>query len=76
MITFDKDSLPGGFREYRKLTVTSMAEIGPLTQEVKVVTSEGDYVLPVGWEGYVALDADEIPYPVEKSIADRTYEVV
>lgn len=62
-----------GWSEYRKVGTTKMVPIsGPCT----VVTQEGPYQLPLGWTGYLALDAKGYPYPVESSIHDKSYELV
>jgi hypothetical protein len=61
-------------RPWRKTATTEM--VGPiiLSRPTTVETSEGGYDLPAGWEGFIAIDADDKPYPVEKAIHDRTYE--
>lgn len=61
------------FEEYVKKGTTRMAFVqGPF----RVSTLEGVLELPEDWTGYIALDAKGHPYPVEKVIADRTYERV
>lgn len=63
------------FREYRKVGTTTAAGVG-LTEPCVVVTKEGEYELPVGWEGHIAIDADGDPYPIEAGVFDATYEEV
>lgn len=61
-------------KHYRKISTTEM--VGPITlsQATAVATNEGDYMLEAGWEGYIALDNDDMPYPVAKHIHEATYE--
>jgi hypothetical protein len=61
---YDRDNLPpeGDFQEYRKRGTTLMA---PLAGPAVVVTKEREYSLPDGWQGFLALDRDSDPYPVE-----------
>lgn len=61
------------FEEYRKIAVTDMAPVeGPFI----VSTKEGAIQVPKGWKGYIALDTDGDPYPVELSVAEATYRKV
>jgi hypothetical protein len=63
--TYGKDNLPSdafAWKDYRKLGTTRMVSlIGPFT----VITKEGPYTLPPDWIGYLAVDADGYPYPIE-----------
>jgi hypothetical protein len=71
---YDKDNLPPvGWAEYRKVGTTRMAPVsGPFT----VATKEGEYKVPEGWHGYIALDADGDPYPVTADMHAQSYERV
>lgn len=61
------------WRAYRKVTATEMrAAEGPL----EVATREGIYTLPEGWRGFIAVDPDGYPYPVELDAHRVTYEPV
>lgn len=64
-----------GWLKYRKITVTEMQWLSvPESEEVKIHTREGWYVLPGGWLGLIALDPDGFPYPVDQDVFWRTYE--
>jgi hypothetical protein len=69
---YDKDNLPtGDWVEYRKLGTTRMARVsGPFI----VTTKEGEYEVPAGWQGFIALDSDGDPYPVLFDVHARAYE--
>lgn len=55
---------------YRKTVTTRMTPVvGPFT----VTTREGDYSLPVGWLGFIALDVEGYPYPIEAEVHQRSY---
>lgn len=73
-LRYDRDTLPEhGWGSYRKKTVTRMTPIdGPCVIE----TQEGDYFLPEGWDGFLALDAEGWPYPLVASVHQRSYEPV
>lgn len=62
------------FSRYRKTAVTRA--MGPVTLSVStdIDTSEGTIELPAGWVGWIAIDADGMPYPIEKTIFEKTYE--
>jgi hypothetical protein len=70
---YDRDNLPSGpWVEYRKVGTTRMVAItGPVTVETK----EGEYPLPDGWQGFVALDTEGYPYPVDRAVHSRSYEL-
>lgn len=57
----------------RKTALTPML---PAKGPVTVVTQEGDYELPDGWEGFVAVDQAGYPYPIERTEQANTYERV
>lgn len=60
---------------YRKRDTTPISPLIELHERAMVVdTKEGEYKLPVGWRGRIALDADGDPYPIEESVFQRTYE--
>lgn len=44
--------------------------------EITIDTKEGEYVLPDGWDGYIAVDPDGDPYPIERKVFDEVYEAV
>lgn len=70
---YSADQLPDAdlFAEYRKTATTRMAPIeGPCV----VMTREGDFELPAGWRGFLAIDTGGYPYPVEAAEHARTYE--
>lgn len=71
---YDRDHLPDqGWARYRKVGTTRMAAVaGPLT----VQTKEGEYSLPDDWRGFIALDHEGYPYPVELEIHSQSYELV
>ena len=72
MKKFTKDELPAAeeFAEYRKTATTKLARIDG---QFEVETREGTLTCE---DGYVALDADGWPYPIEASVLARTYELV
>jgi hypothetical protein len=74
VIRYTSTNLPAvGWEEYRKLGTTRMAPvIGPCIVETK----EGEYELPDGWQGYVALDKDGDPYPIASEMQASAYERV
>ena len=63
------------FVEMRKTATTMMAPV-VYPEGAVVETKEGEYVLPAGWEGAIALDADGDPYPIALDIIAKTYEPV
>lgn len=73
-MTYDRENLPTGtWADYRQKATTRMiAVVGPFT----VTTKEGQYDLPCGWEGFIALDTDGDPYPIEIAVQSRSYEPV
>lgn len=68
---YDKHTLPkGDWQEYRKIGITSMIPVsGPLV----VVTLEGEYSLPAGWRGYIAVDTNGCPYPIDEAMHAKSY---
>jgi hypothetical protein len=76
MDVYTKDSLPmlvENMRRYRKVSTTPMCFVrGPFVVE----TQEGEYRLPEGWEGFLAVDQAGYPYPIEKSEHEQTYQEV
>jgi hypothetical protein len=74
VIRYSRANLPEGlYTEYRKLGVTLMIPmVGPFT----VLTKEGKYVLSEGWQGYVALDKEGHPYPIDAEAHASSYERV
>lgn len=68
---YTRDSLDGlKFEEYAKRGTTSLA---PVVGPCRVSGKQGLVELGEGWTGYIALDADGDPYPVELDVAERTY---
>ncbi|HEU5394694.1 MAG TPA: hypothetical protein VFV36_07805 [Candidatus Methylomirabilis sp.] len=67
MLRFDREFVADRsdrslWRAYRKVRTTDMLWIrGP----AEVATREGIYTLPESWRGYIAVDSDGYPYPVE-----------
>lgn len=57
----------------RKTALTPMLAV---TGPVDVETQEGNYQLPEGWEGYIAVDSAHFPYPIAKDEFERMYERV
>jgi hypothetical protein len=75
MTGYDKDNLPSvDWAEYRKTETTRMW--GPVPGPFTVETKEGEYELPADWLGFIALDADGYPYPVDASVHAQSYERV
>lgn len=74
MKRFDRDNLPVPVDEmglHRKTALTPMVMVdGPFT----VVTQEGDYTLPDGWRGFIAVDRAGFPYPIALTEYHETYE--
>lgn len=77
----DREHMPPGAEEptewlrWRKRGTTAATWfIAPRAGAV-VVTKEGEYELPSRWEGWIALDPDGDPYPIEASVFERTYEL-
>lgn len=69
---YTHNNLPDGdWVQYRKVGTTRMA---PVTGPCVVDTKEGEYRLPEGWQGFIALDSDGDPYPVAAEVHARTYE--
>lgn len=74
---YTKDHLPIPVSEmalHRKVTPTPM--FGPVTGPFLVTTQEGDYKLPYGWRGMIAVDKAGYPYPVELFEYHETYQPV
>lgn len=57
----------------RKVALTPML---PVTGPLLIETQEGEYELPEGWEGFVAVDQAGYPYPIAKDEYEKTYEAV
>jgi len=76
MDVYDKDHLPVPIEDmphYRKIGTTPMwFHHGPF----RVYTQEGDYTLPEGWRGYIAVDRAGHPYPIAEDEHATTYEKV
>lgn len=71
---YDRDHLPmpvGEMSLHRKTALTPMA---PVTGPFICVTQEGEYPLPEGWVGFVAVDREGYPYPVSQAAYLSTYE--
>lgn len=69
---YTKEDLPvDGWAEYRKVGTTRMT---PITGPCTVVTMEGPYELPDGWTGYLAVDTQGWPYPVDAAVHAESYE--
>jgi hypothetical protein len=72
----DKDHLPVAIGEmalHRKTALTPMVMVdGPFI----CVTQEGEYPLPDGWRGFVAVDKAGYPYPIALAEYHETYEPV
>ena len=73
---FTKDNLPVSVSEmslHRKTKLTPMILMdGPFT----VTTKEGDYHLPEGWRGLLAVDPDGYPYAIDLAAYHQSYEPV
>ena len=76
MKTYSKDNLPVPVELmalHRKTALTPMVMVdGPFT----VVSKEGQYDLPDGWRGFVAVDKSGHPYPIALDDYHKTYEAV
>lgn len=74
MLTVSKDNLSiieaaDGWKDYVKVTPTKMIRmIGPFQCETKEGLVECE-------DGFLAVDAEGYPYPVAKSIHDKTYKL-
>lgn len=62
----------GWFMARKTASTPMLPARGPLT----VVTQEGEYRLPDGWRGFIAVDSAGFPYPIEGAEWRRTYERV
>lgn len=62
--------------EMVKIGTTRLAPIQVGPAPLVIDTKEGEYALPVGWQGAIALDADGDPYPVAGDIIAKTYREV
>lgn len=69
---YDAKNMPGnGWTWFRKRHATPMVQVGgPCT----IVTVTGPHKLPVGWRGYLAVDAEGHPYPIDDSVHRASYE--
>lgn len=74
MTVYDHDNLPksADWKRYRKVATTKMT---PISGPCVVKTKEGDYALPGGWRGYLAIDSDGDPYPIALDVHARSYEL-
>lgn len=74
MLRYDRDNLPeGDWADYRKVGTTRMVQVsGPFV----VTTKEGEYILPSGWYGYIAIDTAGHPYPIDPEVHVQSYERV
>lgn len=63
---------------YKKKAATPALHIEEFTStgEVTVETKEGEYILPDGWDGYIAVDPDGDPYPIEGKVFKEVYEPI
>jgi len=68
------NSLPEyGWEKFTKVALTPMQRIsGPCT----IYTLEGPLDMPTGWEGWLAIDAEGHPYPIDQKIHEKTYRKV
>jgi len=63
---------PGKWKWFRKTTPTKML---PARGPCKIITVGNVPVsLPAGWEGFVAVDSEGFPYPVDGLVHADTYE--
>lgn len=60
--------------QFRKTALTRASDEIKLSEPLVVATKEGDYDLPVGWEGRIAVDSEGDPYPIAKSEFDNIYQ--
>lgn len=56
---------------HRKTTLTPM--FGPIDGPCVVETQEGDYELPSGWRGMLAVNENGFPYPIALESYHETY---
>lgn len=76
-IRYSPDQLPipvAAMALHRKTALTPM--FGPITGPCTIETQEGDYNLPEGWRGMLAVDKAGYPYPIELGEYHQTYESV
>lgn len=73
LINRDSVSRLGPWHAYRKKAATQAVKF-EATAPTDVLTKEGEYSLPTGWKGFIAIDADGDVYPVEASVFERTHE--
>jgi hypothetical protein len=62
------------FGQFKKTKLTEASPEIKLGKELTVDTKEGEYNLPAGWEGRIAIDSEGDPYPIAKSEFDSIYE--
>lgn len=78
MARIDKTNLPSDpstWPIYRKKNLTPALEF-TADEETAIETKEGEYVLPAGWHGWIAVDSDGDPYPIEGGVFNETYVAV
>jgi hypothetical protein len=74
---YSPDQLPIPVSEmalHRKTALTPM--FGPISGPCVVETQEGDYDLPEGWRGMLAVNENGFPYPIALASYHETYEPV
>ena len=67
---YTKDNLPTGFQHYRKTALCSAVRIDG---EFETKTLEGALTCK---DGYLAIDIDGNPYPIDIAIFEKIYELV
>lgn len=74
LIAKDSDFVKeGDWQQFKSTAVRYMRRIrGPAV----VVTQEGEYELPDGWDGWIALDSAGFPYPITAEEQAKSYEAM
>jgi hypothetical protein len=79
MFRIDRDTIndPGtvpfeAWGRYRKTCLTDAVPFNAIS-DTEIETKEGEYMLPKGWQGYIAVDVDGDPYPIAKEVFEETY---
>lgn len=69
---YDDESLPGsGWTWWRPRVATRMVQVGgPCT----IYTTHGPIQKPVGWRGYLAIDENGNPFPIDDETHRKSYE--